>query len=373
MVQKRHGLLLGIVSTAIMLLCGGALWLSWFSMYIHPEKAWGLTLFGLLFPLLVLLNILMLIWAIALRSRSAVIPLLALIPAFFLSGRYIQFNKASEATGSGEIVSGKAGKVAVDGAVKVLTWNVGKFSAAKKSTGLDSWQTCADSVFTALRKMSPDVICLQEFHLDKASRINDFLKAKYPGWEQTSYTYTNTSGCYGCVILSRFPILGKGKFDFSHSSNLAIYADIETPSQRLRVYNCHFESYSISPERLIASLDSSLVRETESKLKHSIMRRPSQAQIIADDIDASPYDVIVTGDFNDNPVSYTYRLLAGGRKDAFVEAGRGLGQTYAKMGPFLRIDYVLFPKDWKALDYVCPKLKLSDHYPVATTLAPQKK
>ena len=361
MVKKRHGLLLGIVSTALMLLCGGALWLSCFSMFIDPAKAWGLTLFGLLFLLLAFLNVLMLIWAIALRSRSVIIPILALIPALLISGRYIQFKGAEELTSKGE------------NDVKVLTWNVGKFSAAKKSAGVENWRVCADSVFSALRSMSPDIICLQEFYLDKASRINDFLEGKFPGWEQASYTYTNTSGCYGCVILSRFPILGKGKFDFEHSSNLAIYADIQTPAQRLRVYNCHFESYSISPERLMASLDSSLVRETETKLKHSILMRPSQARIIEKDIDTSPYDLLVTVDFNDKPVSFTYRMLARGRKDAFVEAGRGLGQTYAKMGPFLRIDYVLFPKDWEALDYACPKLKFSDHYPVATTLSPPKK
>jgi endonuclease/exonuclease/phosphatase family metal-dependent hydrolase len=57
-----------------------------------------------------------------------------------------------------------------------------------------------------------------------------------------------------------------------------------------------------------------------------------------------------------------------GRKDAFVEAGHGFGATYAPMWPMLRIDYILFPQKYKAVNHHIPHMRYSDHYPVVTEI-----
>ena len=182
--------------------------------------------------------------------------------------------------------------------------------------------------------------------------------------------FINKEGAYGNVTLSRYPITGKGRLQFEKSSNLAIYTDLKIGDQVLRVYNCHFESYNISLTNLVKSWnrDSTLVRDTEEKMKRSITRRPVQVDQVMSDIEECPVEAIVAGDFNDNPISYTYFRLMKGRKDTFVEAGRGFGATYSGLWPFIRIDYILYPSHLKAASNHIPRLEYSDHYPVVAEI-----
>lgn len=92
--------------------------------------------------------------------------------------------------------------------------------------------------------------------------------------------------------------------------------------------------------------------------------RTAQAQQVKEFIAASPYATLIVGDLNDTPLSYTYRQLAKGFKDAFKEKGKGVGITYGGAVPGLRIDYILASKEIDFTSYDCPKVHLSDHYPI---------
>ena len=80
--------------------------------------------------------------------------------------------------------------------------------------------------------------------------------------------------------------------------------------------------------------------------------------------------IIVCGDFNDSPVSYTHHRIAScGLTDAFVAAGNGLGRSFNRDAIVVRIDNILHSKHWKA--YRCEvddSNKDSDHYPIACYL-----
>ena len=103
-------------------------------------------------------------------------------------------------------------------------------------------------------------------------------------------------------------------------------------------------------------------------MRSSITRRPKQVDIVLEDIRNSPVESIVTGDFNDTPMSYTYQQLKKGKKDSFVEAGKGLGGTYSGLWPFIRIDYVLLPGSCKVQYHKVVRKPFSDHYPIVTRL-----
>lgn len=81
--------------------------------------------------------------------------------------------------------------------------------------------------------------------------------------------------------------------------------------------------------------------------------------------------MFVIGDFNDPPVSYSYSTLSDGLKDAFVDAGTGMGKTYIGVMPNFRIDYILFPDMLEACYYKHYKLS-SDHSMVAAGLKYKK-
>ena len=357
---KKKSLLFGITSRVLMLIVAALLALSYLSIVINPAKIWMVSLSGIFFVPLMTLNLLLLIWALKRRSRSFVIPLLALLPSFFFIGRYVQF-------GSDEA----SDRPVSENTVKIITWNVGRFAMQDKEAGIDGRSSCMDSVFRFIREQDADIICLQEFHMTDATRVRDFLQRKFKGYKAEYYLFKEHGGSSGNVTLSRFPIKGKGKIKFDESANLAIYTDHDVHGRRFRMYNCHFESYNISLTglvRAVATRDSVAVAETGTKMKRSITRRPKQVDKVFEDIENCPVESFVCGDFNDNPMSYTYYRMTRDRKDAFVEAGDGMGATYALLWPMLRIDYVLYPDHYQAVSHDIPRLPYSDHYPVVTEI-----
>lgn len=356
----RKNRLFGITSRFLMLIVAALLALSYLSIVINPAKVWIVSLSGILFVPLMTLNLFLLLWAFKRKSRSFVIPLLVLLPSFFFIGRYVQFN-------SDEAIDQNVSA----NTVKVMTWNVGRFAMHDESAGIGTRRDCIDSVFSYIKEHDADIICLQEFHVRDSRKVRDYLQKEFKGYNAEYYLFTEHGGFCGNVTLSRFPVKGKGKIKFDESANLAIYSDYEVHDRRFRVYNCHFESYNISLTGLMRALvnrDSTVVAETGTKVKRSITRRPKQVDQVFSDIENCPVESFVCGDFNDNPMSYTYYRMTRNRKDAFVEAGNGMGATYAHLWPMLRIDYVLFPDCYRAVYHDIPRVPFSDHYPVVTEI-----
>ena len=104
-------------------------------------------------------------------------------------------------------------------------------------------------------------------------------------------------------------------------------------------------------------------------LKNSALERQKQVEILTAHVAQSPYPVIICGDFNDPPASYSYRRVRGNLKDAFVEAGSGRSATY-KIGKIasLRIDNIMYSDFFRAYNYSSPRVYISDHFPVICRL-----
>jgi endonuclease/exonuclease/phosphatase family metal-dependent hydrolase len=358
--KKKKLRIFGITSRVLMLIVAALLALSYLSVLINPAKIWLMSLSGIFYVPLMILNLLLLLWALKRRSKSFLIPLLALAPSFFFIGRYVQFN-SDEAID--EPVAGNT--------VKILSWNVGRFALQDKDAGVEGMSQCMDSVFTFIKEQDPDIICLQEFAVGSVDKVRDYLQKRFKGYTAEYYLFPQRGRAFGNVTLSRLPVKGKGRIKFEESANLAIYTDHTAGDRSFRVYNCHFESYNISMTGLVRALakrDSTVVAETGTKVKRSITRRPKQVDQVFSDIENCPLEAFVCGDFNDNPMSYTYYRMTRDRKDAFVEAGDGFGATYSLLWPLLRIDYVLFPERYRAVYHDIPRVPYSDHYPVITEI-----
>ena len=108
------------------------------------------------------------------------------------------------------------------------------------------------------------------------------------------------------------------------------------------------------------------IKDISFRLRDAFIKRASQAEIISKHIRNSPYPVVVCGDFNDVPVSYSYRTMKKNLNDSFVEAGKGIGTTYMGKFPSFRIDFIFHSKEIKCLNFDIPNVKLSDHFPVTS-------
>lgn len=354
--SRKSGVFFGITSRLLMSVVAALLLLSYASMVVNPARLWFISLSGLFFMPLALANLVLLVWALKRRSRSALIPLLALVPCLLFMGRYVRFSSDEE-------------YVPRDPTLKVVSYNVGRFALADSDAGIADRTQCADSVFAFISAQDADIICLQEFYLKDLNKLRSYVAGKMKGYRAEYYMFPGRNGAFGNVTLSRIPVTGKDKIKFDESANLAIYTDHQVGDRRFRVYNCHFESYNISftgMVRAVFNADTEVFAETGTKMKRSISRRPKQVHQVLSDIENCPVEAFVCGDFNDNPMSYTYFRMTRGRKDAFVESGRGFGATYARLWPMLRIDYVMVPDRFDALSCEIPRVGYSDHYPVVS-------
>lgn len=352
----------GLTSRLLMSIVAGLLILSYLSILVNPAKVWILSLAGLLYIPLSLANLILLIWAMKRLSKSFIIPLLALLPSFFFVGRYVRVDTEEERLE-------RAGTVGTQ--LKVISYNVGRFSLHDEKAGIDSRAECADSVFGFLKSQDADIICLQEFHAPDAHRVKSYIDEHMKGYNAEYYMFPTNDGAFGNVTLSRMPVTGKGKIKFDGSTNLAIYTDYGYAGREFRVYNCHFESYNVSMSGVMRALvqrDSTVISDTGDKMKRSIKRRPIQVDKVFSHIEQCPLETFVCGDFNDNPMSYTYYRMTRDRKDTFVKAGNGFGATFAAMWPMLRIDYILCPGSYTPVTHRTPRQPLSDHYPVVAEI-----
>ena len=347
----------GVSARIVMLVLAGLQFVSFMSMVVNPAKAWIFNIFGLMFLPLFVVNLFLFLWALKRRSRSCVIPLVALFPSVFFIGGYFRF------PGNGR----QENAVPDADRIKVVSYNVGRFMQADERKISGGRRACTDSVMNFLEDQDADIICLQEFYTTDVGRVKSFLSRWMKDYRAEYYFYRSRYGYYGNVTLSRMKAEGKGVVKFDDSANLALYTDYSLGGRVCRVYNCHFESYNISLSGLLRSVSGrgrEVFRETEYKMRRGITMRPRQVDLVLKHISDSPVEAFVCGDFNDTPMSYTYYRLSRGRNDSFRKAGEWFGATFSLLWPLLRIDYVLYPKTFRAVSHETPRCPYSDHYPV---------
>jgi endonuclease/exonuclease/phosphatase (EEP) superfamily protein YafD len=343
-----------------------ALFLSYASVHIPPENFWPAAFFGLAYPVILLINfLLLLLWTVKLK-KAAFIPLIAILLGFN------HLNNTLSILPQGK----KWSRDTQSDVLKILSYNVRAFN-------LYQWLNDPDTnkgILNFIRSEHPDVICLQEFYTGKDSRNDQgAITRLFSGtpFHHIHYVHKNKqNNGYGIATFSRYPVVGSGIIEFENSRNICIYTDIAYKADTIRVYNNHLQSVQFrqSNYALIDSLkfpsEEKQVRELKeisSRLKRAFINRGKQAKIVSAHIGKSPHPVIVCGDFNDTPVSYTYHRMKRGLSDAYVKAGKGTGNTYLGRISF-RIDYILYSDDFKAIEFEKVEAQLSDHYPIMSRL-----
>ncbi len=138
------------------------------------------------------------------------------------------------------------------------------------------------------------------------------------------------------------------------------------------VYTTHLQSVLFRKKEFrdlekIKNVEDSLLDASMSianKLRQAYRFRGEQARLVRAEIKTAPFPLIMCGDFNDVPNSYTYFQIKGDLQDAFLKRGFGIGRTFASLSPTLRIDYMFATDNLKVLQCKKVELPYSDHYPV---------
>ena len=199
-----------------------------------------------------------------------------------------------------------------------------------------------------MKALNPDIVCFQEMgFVDLADSL---LRPLNPLPRSLSRAALSPA------IYSRYPVVRARRIDTMMNF---VWADLRIGDDTVRVFNNHLHTTAIRRDdntyienrEFLGDEDMGKLRSMVSRLSENNKLRAAQADSVARMIAESPYPVIVCGDFNDTPVSYTYRTVSRGLKDAFREAGRGYSHTYRGFFDMLRIDYVLCSYEFEPLSY----------------------
>jgi len=333
-----------------------SLLLTYLAVHINPGDFALPAYFGLAYPYLLLLNVIIAILWIMLLRFEALISIIIMVIGINHFSNYLKLTKPS---GDKE------------NSFRVLSYNVRLFNYFESTKGRGSEKRVLEYV----RSQNPDIICLQEYFVmgDRAAReiyVKSLLGGGYKSHIKLIKAKKDRS--YGIATFSRFPIVRKGEVIHPGSSSLTIFTDILIDKDTFRIYNNHLQSFRL--KRMERSLIEEMtdddnenieeVRLLSVSLKNGFIKRALQAQVVKDHIKNSEHPVIVAGDFNDTPVSYTYRKLRRGLNDSFLTSGYGAGFTYKGNYPPNRIDYILYDNALINKHFDILKVKYSDHYPV---------
>jgi endonuclease/exonuclease/phosphatase family metal-dependent hydrolase len=354
MIAIRH--IIGWLLKTGSLLAAAGLVFSYFARYVNPSGTWFFAFFGLLFPQWVALNILLAIVWWAGKKKTGWVHLVVVIPAVFFLPAYVQWQGHRE-------------NVSVDftRSLKIMTYNVHLFGINSRTKTL---HTLPD-ITAFIEKEAPDIVCLQEAAVFDTATIKQLFPA-YPYIHFRSRRLFG-SAWFATITLSRHPVVNKAAIIFPNSGNVCIYTDIAVDGQIIRVYNNHLESTRLNLAMSFSRLKEDKSRNEEIKvvttrLRDAFQKRAAQVDTVAAHIAASPYPALVCGDFNDLPMSYTYRKMKGNLHDAFVDAGTGVPSSFRSALPAFRIDYIFNDNHFTATQFYIPKVRYSDHYPAIAAL-----
>lgn len=275
---------------------------------------------------------------------------------------------------------------------KILSYNVclfGFYAPQANRNGLK------DQIGTFLSVEAADILCLQEYYESKDSRFRIRETLRQAGYRHHTKLQANARYYFGNAIFSRYPILHQDTIPGLSPLN-ALYADLLLPDRdTLRVYTFHLASLrfdendkALYHELLNKPLDESVSYKAEAgkiarKVGTAARIHALEVRQLKAHAATCPHRLLICGDMNENPVSYAYRTLAKGLKDAFVERGVGLGRTYNGFFPAYRIDYIFYrdaidPKDGpagdkpqarlSALQFEVGDVDYSDHKPISAVM-----
>lgn len=324
------------------------------SSFINPNTFVFPSLLGLAYPYLLISNILLLFYLAVRWKKMAWVELLVLLAGVPTFMTYYGTAKAQEQGQQADL--------------SLLSYNVRYFDVYNWSNQKDT----KDKLFSYLNNYKGDVICLQEFST-KENTVEEKAIVK----KLSSYPYHFIHK--DMAIFSRRPIVDKGHLPFDRRyTSTCLYCDIKLGNDTVRVYSVHLESYKLGKKerQFVKEISQGLkgsdipegAKNLTTRLTTANKNRARQAAQIQQHMEHSPYKVVLCGDFNDTPLSYTYRKIKTGMKDSFIECGRGLGNTYIGEFPSFRIDYILHSPDLEAVSYVRDTIFLSDHYPIQSQL-----
>lgn len=315
-----------------------------YASFVSPEQGRVWVQLAFATPIVLLCNAVALVfWLIRRRWFAALLPVVAFVVNFDFVSAMIQPPRWGERP---------------QPELTVATLNVHAFKQ------YEVHEQTVWTVSSLMRREEADVVCLQEFVPSRENPVDSIVSVF-----GSFLPYHVTEG--SMAIFSRYPIHDREYLLFPDSGNSYLQADVEVGGRRVRIVSVHLQTSGISmmQTRYLKDYGEGMpVDVMFDLLENNGRMRARQARAIREVIDRSSMPVVLAGDFNDLPSSYTYRTLSEGLIDGFRSNGSGYGGTYLYFKGLLRIDYIFYNDYFEGTGYRILREKVSDHKPVVAKL-----
>jgi len=237
-------------------------------------------------------------------------------------------------------------------ALTVMTFNL---------LGREDWPL--DQV-AVIRGEDPDLVCLQELNPSVARALEQKLGEAYP------YQYVRPeSGVEGMGVISKYPLRESGAHLPLQWVGPPLILELDWEGLPITVVNFH----------MIPTNTLSLQRISQ---ENDYRRRLAGALV---ELARGRDPAILCGDSNTTPLTQAYQILSGELRDAWAEAGFGLGHTFpgsdlpGSSRPriagwsvpqwLMRIDYIFVTPGWQVISAHTARFDgVSDHRGVVAVL-----
>lgn len=227
-----------------------------------------------------------------------------------------------------------------------------------------------------------DIICCQELFKHDLDNIMKSDKRELLEKLYEIYPYIVSTESRDQSVFSKYPIERINlRVDQPVYKSAYSYYRVRIGRKFLTLGVAHLISFSLSDEErhLITGIHNSKTAKQsmeefegpiKGKMGFAYSERAESASELLSGLNEIKGPVIVCGDFNDVPSSWTYRIfLKEGFKDAFAETHFGPTHTYNAHMMLFHLDQIMYRGDIRPLWVNRMNISTSDHYPLISEFA----
>jgi len=258
------------------LLFAVALALSYWASVTNPSDFWYLAIFGILAPYLLVVNVIFIIFWLAIRKWYLIFSLAIILLGWKNISKIVALN-------SSELVEKDRDFL------KLMTYNVQNFDLYNWTENEES----RDNMLRLIKEQNPDIITFQEFYTEEDDENFHNIKLLVNELDYKHYHFEKTltlkeKNHWGLATFSKYPLINKNRVDIDGSrGNLITYCDVQLPKTDLRLFNVHLQSigfgkkdYKFFKKFSVQNPDIESSKNILKKMRDAYIKRAEQAELL---------------------------------------------------------------------------------------------
>ncbi len=308
-------------------------------------------------PLALLLHFLIVVGGALIGARkNAFISLVMLVIAYPFWSRTYVFGKNNDEN-------------AAD--FRLLNYNVHQLGFQVRNEGESS--LLSHEGLQWIRDVDAEILCMQEFYQEIKKGVDLVGALENIGYKHylvvDHQPNQKPKNKRGLAIFSKYRIFNAHQEVFDGQNGL-LKGDIRIGNDTITIINVHLQSMTLNLRDLLEQRKVNGIKtesqKTFARIKYGFEQRDVQIRILEDLVKQAKYPVIVCGDFNEVPYSYSYGRLSKLLKNSFESGGKGFGFSYNRLPYFIRIDNQFYDSNKIKLNNfeTIRTVNFSDHFPL---------